>query len=109
MTMLKAATRLGMVAAILAVPLTAAYAQKAGGTLKIYHRGTPPSGSIHEEATNSTIIPYHGRVTTISSSSISRIAQNSLDSIVPDLATDWSWDDGKTNLTFNAARRRQMA
>ena len=36
----------------------AALAQKSGGTLKVYHRGTPPSGSIHEEATNSTLSPY---------------------------------------------------
>ena len=28
------------------------------------------------------------------------IAINSLDTIVPDLATEWSWDDTKTKLTF---------
>ena len=37
------------------------------------------------------------------------VPQNSLQSIVPDLATDWSWDEDKTELTFPAARRRQMA
>ena len=47
-------------AALLAVSLGAgsALAQKSGGVLKAYHRGTPPSGSIHEEATNSTLSPY---------------------------------------------------
>ena len=37
---------------------SAALAQKSGGTLTISHRETPPSGSIHEEATNSTVSPY---------------------------------------------------
>ena len=35
-----------------------AFAEKSGGILKFYHRGTPPSGSIHEEATSSTVVPY---------------------------------------------------
>ena len=29
------------------------------------------------------------------------VAQNSLQSIVPDLATDWSWDEEGTELTFH--------
>ena len=37
-----------------------ALAQKSGGILRIYHRDTPPSGSILEEATNSTLSPYMG-------------------------------------------------
>ena len=35
-------------------------AQKAGGVLKIYHRDSPASMSILEEATNSTEIPMMG-------------------------------------------------
>src|SRR5215813_11011199 len=35
-----------------------ALAQKSGGVLKMYHRDNPPSASIHEEATNSTVIPF---------------------------------------------------
>jgi len=100
MTLLKTATRLGIVAAVLAVPLSSALAQKAGGTLKVYHRDTPPSGSIHEEATNSTVIPYMPVFNNLVLFD-QHVAKNSLDSIVPDLATDWSWDAGKTNLTFN--------
>ena len=46
--------------AVVTVGAQAAYAQKSGGILKPYHRGTPPSGSIHEEATNSTLTPYMG-------------------------------------------------
>ena len=35
-----------------------AFAQKQGGTLRIYHRDNPPSASIHEEATISTVQPF---------------------------------------------------
>ena len=35
-----------------------AFAQKAGGTLRISHRDNPPSASILEEATISTNMPY---------------------------------------------------
>ena len=100
MTMLKAKTRLAMAAAMLAIPLGGALARKDGGTLKIYHRGTPPSGSIHEEATNSTVSPYMGVFNNLVMFD-QQVAQNSLESIVPDLATDWSWDESKTKLTFN--------
>ena len=37
---------------------SAASAQKMGGTLKIAHRDNPPSASIHEEATISTVMPF---------------------------------------------------
>jgi hypothetical protein len=37
-----------------------ALAQKSGGVLKIYHRDSPASMSILEEATNSTEIPMMG-------------------------------------------------
>jgi len=34
-----------------------AQGQKSGGTLRIYHRDSPASMSIHEEGTNSVAIP----------------------------------------------------
>jgi peptide/nickel transport system substrate-binding protein len=37
-----------------------ALAQKCGGTLHFYHRDSPASMSIHEEATYSTLIPIMG-------------------------------------------------
>ena len=37
---------------------TEALAQKQGGTLRIYHRDNPPSASLHEEATISTVQPF---------------------------------------------------
>ena len=76
-----------------------AEAQKSGGVLKFYHRGTPPSGSIHEEATNSTVSPYMGVFNNLVMYDQSK-ATNSVDTIVPDLATEWSWNEGKTSLTF---------
>ena len=47
---------------IAAGSLTAAVADepKHGGILKIYHRDNPPSASIHEEATISTVGPLMG-------------------------------------------------
>ncbi len=75
------------------------FAQKYGGILRPYHRGTPPSGSIHEEATNSTTTPYIPVMNNLVFYDQS-VARNSLDTIVPDLATSWSWNSAKTKLTF---------
>ena len=77
----------------------AAMAQKNGGVLKAYHRGTPPSGSIHEEATNSTVAPYMGVFNNLIMYD-QAIAVESLDTIVPDLASKWAWNDNNTKLTF---------
>lgn len=77
----------------------AAYAQKSGGILKIYHRGTPPSGSIHEEATNSTSSPYMSVFNNLVMYDQHK-RTNTLDTIVPDLAVEWSWSADNTKLTF---------
>ena len=74
-------------------------AQKSGGILKLYHRGTPPSGSIHEEATNSTTSPYKSVFNNLVMFDQHK-PTNSIDTIVPDLAESWSWNDDKTQLTF---------
>lgn len=86
------------IAAGLVVP-TLAFAQKSGGTLRIYHRGNPPSASIHEEATNSTIVPFAVVFNNLISFD-ARKPLNTIDTIVPDLATRWLWDNSKTKLTF---------
>ena len=74
-------------------------AQKAGGILKMFTVDSPASMSIHEEATiiaerpmmgvfnNLVMIDQHAR-------------QSSLGTIVPDLATGWSWSEDGTELTF---------
>src|SRR5215510_3379422 len=86
---------------IAAVSFTAAAADepKHGGILKIYHRDSPPSASIHEEATYSTVIPFMPIFNNLVMYK-QDVAQNSLQSIVPDLASSWSWSEDKTELTF---------
>jgi peptide/nickel transport system substrate-binding protein len=77
----------------------AAFAQKPGGVLTVYNWDNPPSLSIHEEITNATLVPMMG----VSNNLVmykQDEAQNSLQSIVPDLATDWSWSDDGTQLSF---------
>ena len=46
--------------AIIALGVGPAMAQKSGGILKLYHRDSPGSVSIHEEATISSIAPLMG-------------------------------------------------
>jgi peptide/nickel transport system substrate-binding protein len=77
----------------------AALAQKQGGILKMYHRDSPASASIHEEATFSTTIPFMGVFNNLVMYK-QDVAQNSFDTIVPDLATSWSWSTDRTKLTF---------
>src|SRR5215469_15118040 len=77
----------------------AAYAQKPGGVLKIYHRDSPASMSILEEVTNSTEIPMMGVFNNLVLYK-QDVPQNSLQSIVPDLATDWAWSEDGSELTF---------
>ena len=82
--------------ASLALPVLAA---KQGGTLRVYHRDNAPSGSIHEEATISTVQPFMGVFNNLVIFD-QKNPINSLDTIVPDLAESWTWDAGKTKLTF---------
>src|SRR4051794_41976900 len=42
--------------------VTPALAQKPGGTLRLFHRDSPASGSIHEEATISAVAPFSAGV-----------------------------------------------
>jgi len=85
-----------------------AAAQKSGGVLKIYHWDSPASMSIHEEATYSTVVPMMGVFNNLVMYD-QHVPQNSLQSIVPDLATSWSWNEEGTELSFKLRRgiRRQ--
>ena len=77
----------------------AAFAQKQGGTLKIYFFDSPASMSIHEETTAAGQGPMMGVFNNLV---LYRqdVPQSGLQSIVPDLASDWSWDEDKTQLSF---------
>jgi peptide/nickel transport system substrate-binding protein len=76
-----------------------AVAQKSGGVLRVYHRDSPGSMSILEEATNSTEIPMMGVFNNLVLYQQDE-PQNSLRTITPDLATSWSWSEDGTELTF---------
>jgi peptide/nickel transport system substrate-binding protein len=88
---------LAFVAATLAV--SPAFAEKQGGTMRIYHRDNLPSGSIHEEATISTVQPFMAVFNNLAVFDQTK-KLNSSETIVPDLAESWSWDPTKTKLTF---------
>jgi peptide/nickel transport system substrate-binding protein len=76
-----------------------ALAQKPGGVLKIYHRDSPGSMSVIEEASLSTSMPMMGVFNNLVVYD-QHVAQNSLATIVPDLATSWLWSEDGTALTF---------
>ncbi len=76
-----------------------ALAQKQGGTLRTYIWDNPPSLSIHEEATISTVWPAMGLFNNLVLFDQAK-PTNTMDTIIPDLAKSWSWDAGKTKLTF---------
>jgi len=94
--------RSAFVVGTLAAFVTAAspvFAQKQGGTLRVTHRDNPPSASIHEEATNSTIMPFMAVFNNLVMFD-PREKRNSADKIVPDLAESWSWNADETKVTF---------
>src|SRR6266849_1429928 len=76
-----------------------ASAQKRGGILKIYFFDSPSSMSIHEEATFATQGPLMAVFNNLVMYK-QDVPLASLESIVPDLASEWSWDEDKTALTF---------
>src|ERR1700674_2098268 len=90
------------VAASLLVALFAAnpaLAQKQGGILKMYNPDSPASMSIHEEATIVSERPMMGVFNNLVMFD-QHVKQNSPASIVPDLATGWSWNEDGTELSF---------
>jgi len=81
----------------LAAPL--AEAQKSGGVLIMSHFDSPASMSMHEEATGAVNRPMMGVFNNLVMYR-QDVAQNSMASIVPDLATTWSWSEEGTELTM---------
>ena len=78
---------------------TSAFAEKRGGVLRIFSYDSPASMSIHEEALNSAQNPMMAVFNNLVMFD-QHTAQNSLSTIVPDLATKWSWNADTTALTF---------
>src|SRR5262245_46368982 len=78
---------------------TTALAQKSGGTLHIGHFASPASMSMLEESTLAVNRPMMGVFNNLVMFK-QDVPQNTLRSIVPDLATGWAWNEEGTELTF---------
>src|SRR6266404_3099727 len=81
----------------------AAFAQKAGGILKISHFDSPASMSPLEESTAAALRPVMGIFNNLVVYD-QHVAQNSMRSIIPELATSWSSNEEGTELTFPLRR-----
>src|SRR5947209_7978642 len=87
----------GLLMALAAAPR--ADAQKSGGILRLSHFDSPASMSILEESTRAAEQPMMHVFNNLVMYK-QDVAQASLQSIVPDLATSWSWNEEGTELTF---------
>src|ERR1700675_2675325 len=92
-----------VVLSLWAAPGVAHGAEKQGGILRVYHRDSPASASIHEEATYSVNVPF---MPVFNNLVIYKqdVAQNSLESIVPELADSWAWSCDNKTLNFKLHR-----
>src|SRR5215472_14663012 len=82
-------------AGVILIPVccaNSAFAQKSGGILKISFFDNPASMSLHEEATGAALRPMMGVFNNLVMYD-QHVAQNSPDSIIPDLATGWNWSE----------------
>src|SRR5258708_14345134 len=84
-------------------PLAPAAAQKSGGILKVYFFDSPATMSIHEESTIAGQGPMMGVFNNLVMYDQS-VPQSGMKSIVPDLASEWSWDEAGTSLAFKLRR-----
>ena len=85
-----------------------ALAQKSGGILKISFFDNPASMSLHEEATGAALRPMMGVFNNLVMYD-QHVAQNSPDSIIPDLADELGVERGRQGADLPVAPGRQMA
>src|SRR5437870_3157564 len=76
-----------------------AFAEKSGGILRIPFVTSPASMSIHEESTIAALGPMMGVFNNLIMFD-QHVPQNSLSSIVPDLAESWAYNEDGKSLTF---------
>jgi peptide/nickel transport system substrate-binding protein len=81
------------------IAATPASAQKRGGTLRLYHNDNPPSTSLLEEATIASVMPFAAVFNNLVVFDPAK-PHESLETVIPDLAESWSWDETNTKLTF---------
>ncbi|MEA2774482.1 MAG: peptide/nickel transport system substrate-binding protein, partial [Acetobacteraceae bacterium] len=84
--------RLACLAIVSALISGSALAQKHGGVLIVPHIDSPPSPSIQEEATASVVIPFMPMFNNLVIFD-QHVAQHSLETIRPELATAWKWTE----------------
>ena len=94
----RALAAVGSLSLALAVADTA-FAETAGGILKVGWFDCPASMSILEESTIAAERPMMGVFNNLVIFD-QHVAQNSPRSIVPDLATGWAWNEEGTELTL---------
>jgi peptide/nickel transport system substrate-binding protein len=85
-----------VIALVLPAP---AQAPKHGGVLRIHPLSAPPSLSPHEESTIAAVQPASACYSNLVAFDPAK-KQESLDTIVPELAEKWSWQDSYRNLVF---------
>jgi len=78
------------------------------GILRMYSIDSPASMSILEEATAYSQRPMMGVFNNLVVYD-QAVKQNTLETIVPDLATGWSWSEDGTELTLPLHRGVKMA
>ncbi|MGY4260944.1 peptide/nickel transport system substrate-binding protein [Bradyrhizobium sp. USDA 4516] len=84
---------------IAALAASPASAQKQGGTLRLYHNDNPPSTSLLEESTIASVMPFAAVFNNLVVFNPAKVHE-SIDTVIPDLAESWSWDQTNTKLTF---------
>ena len=89
-----------LVLTVLAVSPTAAQTPRSGGVLNLMQREDLATGfSIHETATIATVWPAQPCFNNLVYFDPFKRAE-SADTVVPELAEKWSWQDGYRNLVF---------
>src|SRR3954469_26058564 len=76
-----------------------ALAQQQGGVLRIFSSNSPASMSIHEESTRYAVTPVMAVFNNLVLFD-QHVPQNSFETIRPELAESWSWNEARTALTF---------
>jgi len=88
----------GLFAAAIALE-PSALAQKSGGVLRVPHFDSPASVSLHEESTVAANRPGMDIFNNLMLFKQDE-PKNSMQAIVPELATGWNWNEEGTELTF---------
>jgi peptide/nickel transport system substrate-binding protein len=79
------------------------FAQKSGGILKRANDENPPSASLHEEGSNIVTTPFVPVFNNLVDFDATK-SLNRPETIVPDLATGWTWSTDNKTLTFDLRR-----